>query len=290
MTLGDALHKTVHALRIHDIGDSQIEARILLGFVLNLSSVDIYTYTDRTLNERQIQKLNRVLIRRIRHEPTAYIVQHKEFYGLEFYVDNRVLIPRPETELIVEEALRFLTERTESITNTSGTTSIADIGTGCGALAVSIAVHFPHATIYATDISSDAIEVAQYNSKRHGVSERISFLQGDLLRPLKEPVDLLIANLPYVVSQELPDLNPEIKDYEPGTALDGGEDGLSIIKELFQQTQGHIKHDGCLILEIGDQQEQGIISLIDRYLHISTYDFMSDLNGLTRTVKVTMHN
>ena len=155
--------------------------------------------------------------------PAAYITGHREFYGLDFAVNSSVLVPRPETELLVEKALELARERSLS--------TIADIGTGCGAIAVSLAVNLPQTRIYATDISAPALEVALSNCRKHGVTDRVTLLEGDMLAPLPEPVDLIVANLPYVREPEMTGVNT--LGFEPPLALNGGPDGLDKICYLF---------------------------------------------------------
>jgi release factor glutamine methyltransferase len=288
MNLGDALRESSDILKTHNIQDSQIEARVLLGYILKMSPVELYTYPEHILDKDQTDKLYNLLNRRIRHEPLAYIIQNKEFYGLQFYVDNRVLIPRPETELLVEKALEFLTERTDHIT-TNNTINVADIGTGSGVVAICIATRIPGVKIYATDISKDALEVALYNSGLHNVTDRISFLKGSLLEPVEQPIDLLIANLPYILSQELPHLCSEISSYEPRIALDGGHDGLDKISELIMGSRDKIRHDSCIILEIGDNQAKQVTSIINCYLPNANFDILPDYNGLPRIAKIDLH-
>jgi len=282
MTLIQALQQSAHALSINGIDDSHIEARILLGHITKLSPVQIYTLTEQTLSQEQERTLYELVERRLYREPTAYIVNRREFYGIDFYVDSRVLIPRPETELLVDAAL-------ESFKNGPYLPSppvIADIGTGCGAIAISLALNLPRSKIYATDSSYPALKVARLNCKHHKVTRRVILLQGNLLEPIPETVDLIVANLPYVKSSELENLSPEITRFEPRTAIDGGANGLKFIHRLLEQTEGKISHRGCLLLEIGQNQEQDVIRLIHSCLKKVSFTFIPDLNGIKRVVKI----
>jgi release factor glutamine methyltransferase len=288
MTIGEALHEVTSILTTHNIEDSHIEARALLGFILDMSPAELYTYPEHTLDDDQIASLHTLLDRRIQHEPLAYITQEKEFYGLKFYIDKRVLIPRPETEFLVEKALEILNSE-ENLSATNNTLRVADIGTGSGIVAICIALNAPHVKIYATDISGDSLEVAIYNGERYNVTDRISFLKGSLLEPLEQPVDLLTANLPYVLSRELSLLCPEIKYYEPGIALDGGPEGLDKIGALIKGIRGKIRHNGHLLLEIGANQEHQIVSIVNQYLHNTSIDILQDYNGLPRIVQIGLH-
>ncbi|UCH51729.1 MAG: peptide chain release factor N(5)-glutamine methyltransferase [Chloroflexota bacterium] len=283
MTLAQALQQSAHTLNSNGIDDSHIEARIFLGNITNLSPAQIYTQPERILSQEQEDNLQDLIERRLCHEPTAYIVKHREFYGIDFYVDSRVLIPRPETELLVDMALEFAKS---SSTYTAKPILIADIGTGCGAIAVSLAVNLPHNKIYATDISLLALEVAKLNCKRHKVTSQITLLQGNLLEPMPEPIDLLVANLPYIKSSELATLSPEITKFEPRMAIDGGKTGLDYIYQLLQQARGRINNNGCLLLEIGQNQEKEITHLINSCLGKINPEFISDFNGIKRVVKI----
>lgn len=218
--------------------------------------------------------------RRLSHEPTAYLTGHKEFFGLEFEVTPAVLIPRPETETLVEKAVELATALCP------GPCSIADVGTGCGAIAISLAVNLPNASIYATDVSRAALQVGRVNSQRHGVSGRITLLQGDLVDPLPAPVDLMVANLPYVRDSELADLAPEITDFEPTLALAGGIDGLRRIEEFISQARRKLLPTGAVLLEIGHDQGQSVCEIARRYFPTSTVSITSDLSGLDRVVSI----
>lgn len=281
MILAQALQQSARILGSNGIDDSYIEARTMLSHITKLSPVQIYTQPELILSQEQESNLQGMVKRRLGHEPTAYIVNHREFYGIDFYVDARVLIPRPETELLVDTAIEFAS-------NTCLTTPlvIADIGTGCGAIAVSLALNLPNSKIYATDVSSSALEVARLNCESHKVTDRITLIQGHLLEPLPENVDVLVANLPYIKTSELINLSLEIMQFEPRTALDGGENGLDHIRQLLEQAEGRINTKGCLLLEIGQNQEQEVSYLIHSCLNKVNFAFISDLNGIKRIAKI----
>jgi release factor glutamine methyltransferase len=278
MTLTQVLQQSAHILSVNGIEDSYIEARMLLGHITKLPPVQIYTQTEQTLSQEQERDLHKLIERRLRREPTAYILNRREFYGIDFYIDSRVLIPRPETELLVDAALEF--------SKNTYLPLIADIGTGCGAIAVSLALNLPQIKIYATDISHPALEVARLNCENHKVTRQVTLIQGNLLEPVPEPVDLIVANLPYVSSSELDNLSPEITVFEPRTAIDGGENGLKYIRQLLGQAGEKINPQGCLLLEIGQNQEQEVIHLINSYLNKVSLTFIPDLNGINRVVKI----
>jgi len=283
MTLAQALQQSARTLSSNGIDDSHIEARMLLGYTTKLSPVQIYTHPERTLGQEQEMKLQELVERRLCHEPAAYIVNHREFYGVDFYVDSRVLIPRPETELLVDMALEFARG---SNTYPVRPLLIADIGTGCGAIAISLAINIPQSKIYATDISLSALEVARLNCECYNVTDRITLLQGNLLEPLSGPVDLIIANLPYIKSSDLVTLSPEIIQFEPSLAIDGGESGLNYISQLLEQAGGRINNRGCLLLEIGQNQKKEVSYLIRSSLKKVNFEFISDLNEIERVVRI----
>jgi release factor glutamine methyltransferase len=282
MTLTQALQESAHILSVNGIEDSYIEARILLGHIAKLSPVQVYTQTEQTLSQEQEMALRELVRRRLRREPTAYIVNRREFYGIDFYVDSRVLIPRPETELLVDTALEFF----KNGFYLPNPLLIADIGTGCGAIAISLALNLPQSKIYATDSSHSALEVVRLNCEHHKVTRQVTLLQGNLLEPVPEPVDLIIANLPYVKSSELENLSPEITRFEPIAAIDGGKNGLKCIHQLLKQAEDKINHRGCLLLEIGQTQEQDVTQLIHSRLSKVSFTFIPDLNGINRVVKI----
>ena len=284
MTLAQALQQSAQILNVNGIEDSYIEARMLLGYITKLSPVEIYTQPEQTLSQGQERVLQAIVERRLRREPTAYIVNHRGFYGTNFYVDSRVLIPRPETELLVDTALDFAKNNCNS---PSRPIIIADIGTGCGAIAISLALNLPQSKVYATDISPSALDIAKLNCEHHKATGQVTLLQGNLLAPIPEPIDLIVANLPYIRSSELENLSPEIAKFEPRIAIDGGESGLAQISQLLQQAEGKIKPQGCLLLEIGQNQEKEVSYLIHRYLKEIRFEFIPDLNGIKRVVKIS---
>ncbi len=281
MTLSKALRSTSHTLSMAGIDDASIEAELLLCHVLGISKTQLYTETERPLTSAEITNLQRLIQRRLLHEPTAYILRCREFYGIEFYIDERALIPRPETELLVEKAIEFI--YSYSLLENF---SIADIGTGSGALAISIALALPRAKIYATDISASALQVAEINCRRHQIDSQVELLQGNLLEPLPKPVDMIVANLPYVKDSELQALSPEIINFEPIIALVGGKNGLDKMQQMLEQIPGKLNHGGHFLLEVGQYQGEAVASLINNHFPQASIELMPDLSGIDRVVKV----
>ena len=287
MTLAQALYSSAHTLRLNGVDDSQLEARILLQHILNLPQAQVYSECDRLLTNEEVKLLQQLIERRLLGEPSAYIVEHKEFYGNDFCVDPRVLIPRPETELLIEAALEWASDIEHSLPFLERPLRIADIGTGCGAIAITLALKLPQSRVYAIDISPSALQVAQLNCERHEVIRQIVLLQGDLLESLPEPVDLLVANLPYIKNSELANLSPEVALFEPRIAIDGGKDGLDEIGSLLSQLEGKTFPHSCFLLEIGKGQDKKLISLLKRHVPAAKYAFIPDYAGINRVGKIT---
>ena len=282
MTASEALRRAREMLAARQIEDAGLEAELLLRHALQKSRAELYLDLNEALSPEKAATFWHLIVRRLNHEPTAYITGHREFYGLDLYVDRRVLIPRPESELLVEKALEWANKRGDE------PTLIAEVGTGSGAIAIALARHLPRAQIYASDISAGALEVATQNSQRHGVAHRIKLLPGNMLEMLPEPVDLIVANLPYVTERELRALPPEIRDYEPRLALAGGESGLDRIRALGTGVAGRLRPGGRLLLETGEGQAKAVTSLLYRIFPQATVEIIPDLSGIERVVSLTL--
>jgi release factor glutamine methyltransferase len=284
MTLSQILLNTAQLLRQSEIEDSLFEARILLGHALNMSPEQILTQPEYIPSPEQVMKLHSIVRRRMEREPASYIIGHKEFYGIDFKVDTRVLIPRPETEILVEEALAYINGRTRE--RQDEIITVADIGTGSGAIAISIALQCPTVKCYAVEISEDALKVARCNANDHNVEDHIVFLPGNLYEPLPEPVDLICANPPYINTADIRNLSPEVSRFEPCIALDGGHDGLFYIGQLVEQSIDHLRPHGCVLIEIGLDQDIHVANLIRRFHKNAGFKFIYDLNHIKRAIKI----
>ena len=276
MTLKQVLSQAREMLVANNIEDASLESELLLRHTLNINRVQLYQDLDHELSPEQEPTFWNLIKRRLSHEPIAYIIGHREFYGLDFYVNPHVLIPRPESELLVEMAL--------SLAQNHRVTTIADIGTGCGAIAINLALHSSQTKIYATDISVSALKVALINCKKHGVVNRICLLQGDMLDPLPEPVDLIVANLPYVKKAEL--LRTSQAESEPLLALNGGPDGLQKIHRLCRQINNKLHPAGYLLLEIGQGQGRAVTTLLHSLFPYAKIEVVPDLGGTERVVSL----
>jgi release factor glutamine methyltransferase len=274
--LREALRWGEQALSKSALDSPRLDAEILLTHALGITRVQLHAYPPSWLSSAELASYRQLIERRTLREPVAYIVGYKEFYGLDLFVDSRVLIPRPETELLVERAIEMARTRSLRL--------IADVGTGSGAIAISLAVHLPQVLVYATDGSPTALEVAASNCRRHRVEDRVHLLQGHLLEPLPEPVDLIAANLPYVSQAEWSQLPPEISHYEPREALDGGPDGLDHIRRLLAQAEGYLKPRGVILLEIGATQGTAAVALAKHHFPAARVEIAKDYAGLDRVV------
>jgi release factor glutamine methyltransferase len=269
-----ALDYARKAIENSRIPDASLEGEILVRYITGLDRAALFANLDKELDSREFLQYSILLKHRLNGEPSAYITGHKEFYGKDFYVDPRVLIPRPETELLVEKTIEMVRRYRYS--------SIADIGTGSGCIAVTLAKELPRTKIIATDLSPYAVEIAAQNIKSHGLTGKIKLLQGNLLEPLPKSVDIIVANLPYVKKADaaLP--------YEPKIALNGGEDGLDIIREIIKQAPGKLKKRGALLLEIGLGQSDEVKNLLTKAFPGSIVEVHKDLAGIDRIVVVRL--
>ncbi len=252
-----------------------LDRELILSHVTGLDRAGLYCCWERILTEKEKERFWELAKRRAGGEPLAYLTGQKEFMGLSFYVDRRVLIPRPETELLVETALELIAPDGVAV----------DVGTGSGAVAVSLAHYRPGLRVYATDISAGALEVARANAVRHGVAGRVVFLQGDLLDPLKGRLaggaDVICANLPYIASEDLASLPAQVRLFEPRVALDGGPGGLCHYERLVRQAPAFLKPGGSLLLEIGCDQARRALALFGAGWELRVE---KDLAGLDRMI------
>jgi release factor glutamine methyltransferase len=283
----EALHATRRSLTEAGIEEPGLEAEVLLRHVLHWERHELYARLQEEISPAQLAEFQALIERRRAHEPTAYIVGRKEFYGLEMETTPAALIPRPETELLVEEALR--------IARSTGPRPpiIADVGCGCGAIAIALAHHLADAVIYALDASDEALRLADRNADLLGVSGRIRFLQGDLLDPLPEPVDIITANLPYVKTTDWETLPPEIREHEPRAALDAGPTGTEVIERLLRQAMptgrqapGYLRPRGVLLAEIGWDEGERVQEIARECFAGARIEVKKDLAGLDRMLVV----
>jgi release factor glutamine methyltransferase len=279
MTIRDALRQA--AARVSKAGSDEatLEAEILLMHATGLDRAHIYERLGEELSPEQAKTFAGFVERRLDHEPAPYITGHKEFFALDFEVTPDALIPRPESEMLVELVLLFAQERGEALT-------IADIGTGSGAIAVSLAHALPNASVIATDVSAEALDLAHRNAERHGVANRVDFRRGDVLAPLDGQVDVIVTNLPYVRTDEWRALPPELAEHEPRVAFDGGPDGLRLIRRLFRDAPPRLRPGGALFAEISDHQGEAVLALVEQAFPGASSESRKDLANLDRVLCV----
>ncbi len=282
-TLKSALHEAAGTLSASGIEQPRLEAELLLAHVLDASKEDLILHPARELTDSQGEQFQQFVQRRCRKEPLAYIVGQREFWSLEFAVNPKVLIPRPETEGIIEQLLKMAGTgaRDHAI-------HLLDAGTGSGNLAVVAAVEFPMARVTAVDCSADALEVARENARKHRVADRIEFLQRDMMLPWNLPdiggFDFILSNPPYISSQEMARLMPDVRDYEPSAALDGGPDGLACYRRIIPEACDHLKPGDGLILEVGDDQAGFVRKMFQAHAGYDEIKIVQDLSGRSRVV------
>jgi release factor glutamine methyltransferase len=263
------------------IESPRLDAELVLRHVLGIDQAEFYLRVDDAIGPDIERRAWELLQRRARREPLAYITGHKEFWSLDFIVTPDVLIPRPETELLVEAAL----ERARSMIKSR--VKIIDLGTGSGAIAVSLATELPQAEITAVDISSAALRVAHSNAERHGVANRIRFAQGDLFAPVADKgdsFDLIVANPPYIRSGDIAALAPEIREWEPIAALDGGTDGLDAYRRIVSESRRYLAADGHVLLEIGVGLAEAVGKMIANAGGFETVAVLRDYAGNERVI------
>jgi release factor glutamine methyltransferase len=279
-TIGEMLNRAAEYLQQKGLENARLNAETLLGTVLNLSRVDLYLRFDRPLTDEELPAFRSLIKRRLGGQPLQYLTGQTEFYSLTFLVNPSVLIPRPETEILVDALV-------ERLGHERGDLLVADVGTGCGNIAIALAVHLPRARLWATDRSREALALAQTNAGKHGVEDRIHFLQGDLLAPLREwrgRLTTVVSNPPYVTTAELKRLPAEIRDHEPLMALDGGRDGLEIIRRLVEEATDLLAPEGWLALEVGSGQAETVKELIARMGSYGETETLPDYAGIPRVI------
>ncbi len=276
--LRDTLSRVITSFRTAEVDTPRLDAALLLAHVLGKDRAWLWAHLDDAMPVELQGQFNALVTRRAQREPLAYLLGEWEFYARPFYVNKHVLVPRPETELLVEEALKWLRQHP-----TDEPQSVIDVGTGSGDIAVTLAAEAPSLQLTAIDISPDALATAQRNAERHNVSERITFLQGDLLAPVSYKVSAIIANLPYISEEEYATLMPEVRDYEPVTALRAADDGLALVRRLIDDAPAHLLPGGLLGLELGEGQAKIITQELSRQ-QWNTIVTIADYAGIDRHV------
>jgi len=285
MTVLEVLNRTMKNLKAHQIEKPRLNAELLLAYSLNLRREGLYIRLRHQMKEEEKITLEKLVQRRILGEPLQYILGRQEFWSIDFKVDPRVLIPRPETELLVEQALSILSRNPMN-----RTPSVLEIGTGSGAIAISLAKEVRDIFLVATDISRDALLLAKENVTSAGVHHQIEFVNANLFTPFRSfrgrrPFDLILSNPPYLSYSEIDELPKEVRDYEPIIALNGGKEGLSFYRTIVSQASFYLEKGGWLLLEVGQGQGSKVSEWIEEEGNFLKPQLLQDLSRIGRVVK-----
>jgi release factor glutamine methyltransferase len=280
-TVGRLLQWTTDYFKKNGFSTPRLEAEVLLAEAKGCQRIELYTTYDEEADESSRTRFRELVRRRAAGEPVAYLVGHREFYSLPFTVTPDVLIPRPETEILVMQLLEAAKDR-----DAAATLEIADVGTGSGVIALSVAKHLPGCRVTGIDSSLAALNVARRNSDQLGVGNRVEFVQGDLLAnlPTSQQFDIVASNPPYVSQSEFESLSGEVKNYEPRCALLAGSTGTEVIERLIPQAAERLRPHGILFLEISPMIEQSVVALLGTESRFETATVTKDLTGLPRVV------
>ena len=279
MNLKETLNATGETLIKTGSPDAKLEAEVLIRHVLGIDRATFFRDLEEPVTDSDRQHLDDLVVRRLRREPLNYITGFREFYGLSFEVSDSVLIPRQETELLVETVISLARSRPKH------EIKICDVGTGSGAIAISLAVNLPFAEITAIDISQSALDIADANRRTHGVYNRVALRRGNLLEPVDFKPEIIVSNPPYIPMGDLSLLQPEIQ-YEPRVALDGGTDGLELIRGLLSQSLDKVSSTGAILFEIDSSQENSARILAREYFPNSHISVLDDLSGSSRAILI----
>jgi release factor glutamine methyltransferase len=281
-TILDILNWTTAFFRSRQIDSPRSSAELLLAHVLKVERIQLYLRHDQPLTPDELGCFKSIIKRRIDREPVAYIIGKKEFWSLELAVSGHCLIPRPETECLVEKALSCLPQKAAPGNQTPW--RILELGTGSGAIILAMAHERPENLFFALDLSPAALKAARENARSLHLEDKIQFLAGDWLTPLKSDscFDMILSNPPYIPSDEIPGLQPEIRNFEPRMALDGGETGLSSLHHIINFAGFHLRPGGKLLLEIGHDQGPGVITAVDDSGMYESVEVIKDYSGYDR--------
>jgi len=266
MQIKEVLKQAITKLKKNEIEEATSKAKRLLAFTLNVEKKYLITHDNSEITEEQEQKYHKYIEQIIQGKPIQYIIGKQEFMGIEFMVNENVLIPQPDTEILVEKTIEILKTYSES--------KVLDLCTGSGAIAISIKKHITKANVFASDISKKALKIAKINDK----DNKINFIHSDLFEGIKDTFDIIVSNPPYIITKEIKTLSKEVQS-EPHLALDGGEDGLCFYRKIIEQAHNYLNENGYLCLEIGEDQKEQVVNLIKQngeYKDIKTYKDLGD--------------
>ena len=282
-TILKLLKWTTSYFKTNNIENPRAAAEILLAHTLELKRIDLYLRYDQPLCRDELALFKTLIKRRVAKEPVAYIVGHKEFWSIDFAVTKDVLIPRPETECLVEAIISILSENSSIAPK-----RILELGTGSGAIIIAIASSMPDHLFFASDCRIRTVKLANQNARHHNLNKKIDFFCGDWFTPIKNNrhlFDIIVSNPPYIQTGIINTLQPEIYKYEPVKALDGGEDGLGCIKHIIQCAHFYLRPKGILLLEIGYDQKDGVKTIIKQCGNYENISFLKDYSGHFRIVR-----
>ena len=282
MNVKETLNITSQELIKTGSPDAKLEAEVLLRHVLKIDRATMFSELEENLSEDSVNNIAALVKRRVQKEPLAYITGNKEFYGLLFEVSKDVLIPRPETELLVDTVI------TKAKLLTKNEITIVDVGTGSGAIAISLAVNIPNSNVIAVDISKSALEIADENRRTHGMYSRVKLRLGNLLEPVTDNIDILVSNPPYIRKDRLDFLQDEVLK-EPLMALDGGADGLTLIKELLSQARDKMASTSVILFEIDSDQGIEAAEISKSYFPNGEVTVLRDLSNDDRAVLIELN-
>ena len=282
-SVADSIRLLSQSFKLAHIESADADARLLVGQALLLSRAQLAAESDRLIEAREVNVISALAARRLKHEPVARILGRKEFWSLELQVTHAVLVPRPETETVIETALDAVTTRGLRMENLR----VLDIGTGSGALLLAILRELPKAVGIGTDISADALAVARANAERHRLDTRCTFVAGNIASGIEGPFDFILSNPPYIASGDIASLPQEVRDYDPRPALDGGVDGLDCYRAIAAEVPRLLASGGRLIVELGAGQCEAVSALFTK-AGLSVVDTRKDVAGIVRALSANL--
>jgi release factor glutamine methyltransferase len=277
MTVREILNEAASSFETVGIESARLDAEVLLAFCLKIDRLEFLKNPKMQISKAQLANFKKLVSRRLKWEPVAYITGRKEFWSFILEVNKDVLIPRPDTEILVEEAL--------IVCRTIKQPRILDIGTGSGAIALALTKEIPGAEVVATDISTAALTIAKKNAINLELAKQVEFFRGDLFEPVEGFFDIILSNPPYIADQEYQKLPAGVKDYEPREALWAGQTGVEFYEKLIYQSKNHLKENGWLLLEIGAKQELNVCGIIENCGYYENIGIRKDYAGLARVIK-----
>lgn len=284
MLVRDIINEAARNFAIAGIPSPRLDAEILLSFCLGCERLDFIKNPEEPVSDQVLASFQKLVARRLAWEPVAYITGHKAFWSLVLEVNNSVLIPRPDTEVLVEEALNIYRQQNWK------KIKILDVGTGSGAIALALASEIPDALLTATDVSAAALAIARQNALNLNLDRQIEFRQGNLLEPVDDFFDMIVSNPPYIAQEDYDKLPAGVKDYEPREALLAGPGGLDFYQKIIAEAPRRLKNDGWLLLEIGATQGEQVCNILEACGSYSDIGLRNDYAGLPRVIKARRKN